>query len=331
MRIVNVANGTRLPDIWTDEFVDALRGLGTVELVEWGGPRGDDEVAATVRRADVAIVGWDARMLPSSLAEDPGSLRYVCCYSGTIRASVPRELVAAGIAVSNWGDHPAPGVAEGAMTLLLAMLHELPQVLRIQREAGFGIDISRQGTLRDLAVGIYGCGVIGHRFIDLLAPFGARVMAFDPYSTDLPPEAVRAESLAELCAWSEALVIHAGWSEETDRSLTAEHLARLPDHGIVINTARGGIVDQEALFAEVESGRLRAGLDVLEPDQLAADHAVRQCDELLYKSHLITNAEWPHRAGPTDMQRRMLAQLARFASRQPLEHLFDLDRCDRST
>jgi len=331
MRIVNIANGTRLPEIWTDEFIERLRQVGELELVEWGTQLSDEEAAAVVREADIAIVGWEARTLPGLLAEEPGSLRYICCYSGTVRAFVPRELVAAGIPVSNWGDLPAHGVAEGAMTLLLATLHELPQAIDVQRGGGYGIDLRRQGSLRDLAVGVYGCGVIGRTFLDMLAPFEPRIMVFDPYVAELPADVQRATSLAELCDWSEALVVHAGWSDETDRSVTADHLARLPDDGLVINTARGGIIDQDALFAEVRSGRLRAGLDVLEPEELAADHPIRADDGFLCTYHLITNTEWPVRAGLDPKQVRVLEQLERFSAGETPRYLFDLDRYDRST
>ena len=103
----------------------------------------------------------------------------------------------------------------------------------------------------------------------------------------------RSDSLEALVAASEVLVIHAGLSDETRGAVGAGQLATLPDGGVVINTARGAILDQEALFAELASGRLRAGLDVLEPDTLAPQHPMLARDNCLLTYHQLDTLQWP--------------------------------------
>lgn len=335
MRIVHVSGGARMPEIWTDEFIAALRQRGELTLHEKTGPLSPEAAAELVRPHEVAIVGWDAHGLSPLLADDPGALKYVCSYSGTIRLSVPRELVAAGVAVSNWGDLPAFGIAESAMTLLLTAVHDMATIRRAQEHGRWGYQSTTAGTLNELAVGIYGLGVIGRRFVEMLRPFGAHMQAFDPYVTDLPDGVERAGSLDDLCDWAEALVIHAGLSDETTGAIGADQLARLPDGGVVVNTARGAIIDQDALFAELESGRLRAGLDVLEPDGvLPSDHPLRTADNVTFTFHQLTNEggdSWPPRSGLTRMQRQVIAQLDQYAAGEDPSFLFDLDRYDRST
>ena len=323
--------------VWSEAFTDSLRSLGALTLHDAAGELDDDEAAEIIRAHRVAIVGWDARPLPASLATDPGELAYVCCYSGTIRSFVPREIVAAGIPVSNWGDLPASGVAESAMTLLLTCVHDMPVIRRAQVEGAWTFDRSRTGTLNGLAVGILGMGVIGRRFVDMLRPFGARMLAFDPYVSDFPADVEAVGSLAELCERSEALVVHAGLSDETSAMVQADHFALLPDGGIVVNTARGAILDQEALFAELSTGRLRAGLDVLEregPDHFPADHPLRQAENVTFTFHQLSDEggdAWPPRPGLTPMQQRVIDQIGRFGAGQPPHWVFDLDRYDRST
>lgn len=332
--IVHVARGPRFDKVWTPAFMAALETVGPVTYHEQGKDLDDAEAAGLIRPHDVVIVGWDSRVLPVELADAPGSVRYICSYSGTIRHSVPREVVAAGIAVSNWGDLPAPGIAESAMTLLLTCVHDMARIRRAQEAGEGGYDASRAGTLNGLAVGIYGLGVIGRRFVEMLQPFGARIRAYDPYVADLPVGVERAESLDELCGWADALVIHAGLSGETAGSVGAAQLARLPDAGIVINTARGAIIDQAALFAEIASGRLRAGLDVLDPDRLDADEPLRQSENAYFTFHALTDESgdaWPNRTGLTRMQQRCVDQIAAFAAGGEPEFLFDVDRYDRST
>ena len=332
--IVHLARGPRFDKVWTPAFIDALEAIGPLTFHERGKDLDDEAAAELIRPHDVAIAGWDARLLPVDLAADPGALRYVCSYSGTIRHSVPRELVEAGIPVSNWGDLPAPGIAESAMTLLLTCVHDMARIRRAQESGEWGYDASRAGTLNGLAVGIYGLGVIGRRFVEMLRPFGARIRAFDPYVAELPDGVGRADSLDELCDWSEALVIHAGLSAETHGAVGAPQLARLPDGGVVVNTARGAIIDQAALFAEVANGRLRAGLDVLDPDRLDADEPLRQSENAYFTFHALTDEggdAWPVRPGLTRMQQRCVEQVATFAAGGTPEFLFDVDRYDRST
>lgn len=332
--IVHLARGPRFDKVWTPAFIDALQEIGPVTFHEHGKELDDEQAAELIRPHDAAIVGWDARVLPVELAARPGALRYICSYSGTIRHSVPRELVEAGIPVSNWGDLPAPGIAESAMTLLLTCVHDMARIRRAQEAGDGGYDASRAGTLNGLAVGIYGLGVIGHRFVEMLRPFGARIRTFDPYVAALPAGVERADSLDDLCDWAEALVIHAGLSAETQGSVGPGQLARLPDGGIVVNTARGAIVDQAALFAEIAAGRLRAGLDVLDPDRLDADEPLRQSENLYFTFHALTDEggdAWPPRSGLTRMQQRCVDQIATFAAGGTPDFLFDVDRYDRST
>lgn len=333
MRMVAISAGRRLQSgVWSDEWLAALRALGELTFVDDDGTLTEDDVAALYRVHDVAIVGWTERAIPESLATDPGALRYVCCYSGSIRGVVPRPLVASGMTVSNWGDLPAAGVAEGAMTLLLASAHLLPLAFSAQRAGAWGFDRAVGTGLEGLAVGVYGCGVVGARFIEMLRPFGARVRVFDPYVADLPAGVDRADTLDDLCAWSEALVIHAGLSEETERSVGAPQLACLRDNAIVVNTARGAIVDQDALVAELVSGRLRAGLDVLDPDLvLAAAHPLRRLDNVILTFHQVAGGDWPPRPGLRPMQQRAIEQLERFVRGETPWWTFDEERYDRST
>ncbi len=332
--IVHLARGPRFDKVWTPAFIEAVQAIGPLTLHEHGTELSDEAAAELIRSHSVAITGWDARLLPVDLAADPGGLRYVCSYSGTIRHCVPRELVEAGIPISNWGDLPAPGIAESAMTLLLTCVHDMVRIRRAQEAGDWGYDASRAGTLHGLAVGIYGLGVIGRRFVELLRPFGARIRAFDPYVTTLPDAVERADSLDDLCEWSEALVIHAGLSAETQQSIGRTQLARLPDGGIVVNTARGAIIDQAALFAEAASGRLRVGLDVLDPDRLDATEPLRQSENAYFTFHALTDEggdAWPTRPGLTRMQQRCVDQIATFAAGGTPDFLFDVDRYDRST
>lgn len=152
---------------------------------------------------------------------------------------------------------------------------------------------------------------------------------FDPFVTDFPDYVTPVSGLEELFRQSEAVSIHAGLTAATRGTVTAGLLALLPRHGILINTARGDIVDQDALFRELESGRLRAGLDVLAgPDRLPSGHPARQWQNLIWTCHDIER-DWHTDGEPPKKLHAMheicLDNLRRFRDGQPLR--FTMDRC----
>jgi len=335
LNMVHISRQGPDPKIFTPAFVRALEALGELSFVNNGDELPDARKAEILRAADVALTGWCSSPLPESLATDRGRLKYVCNVTGEMKAWVPPALVASGLPVTNWGDAPAFSIAEGAMTLLLAVLKDLhDQILAIRGGQWYLDPEEFGGTLYEADLGIYGCGAIGCKFVEMVRPFGAVIRVFDPYCAELPEGCLRTDSLRTLFASSQIVVIHAGLTDETRHSVTAELLALLPRHGVVINTARGGIVDQDALFAELRSGRLRAGLDVLEPDALPEDHEARQWSNCLLTAHHI-GGDWPTHGKPPEklqpMHRVCLDNLKRFAQGGPLRFGMDPTRFGRST
>jgi phosphoglycerate dehydrogenase-like enzyme len=333
-KLIHLAASKAHPDIWTQPFRDALCAFSDLTVIEEADQIPLHERAALIREHHIALTSWGASVLPAELAVNRGHLEYICHLTGTLRQYVPLELIDAGLPVTNWGDAPAKPLAEGAMTLLLATLKDMHR--RVQHVHHGGWAPPRRGmsdTLHGLNIGVYGFGLIGRAFVDLLRPFGAVVRIYDPYVTEVPPDCVLVESLDALFEHSGAIVIHAGLTEATRGSVTAALLAKLPDGGILINTARGAIIDQDALFRELECGRLRAGLDVLEPDSLPPAHPARTWENVIFSAHTIA-LEWTH----TGMHQQLspihhiaLKNIQRHLDGAPLEFLLDRERYLLST
>ncbi len=333
LQLTHLAATTPDPRLWLPEFTRRLSGLGELRICPDTAAWTEGEVLDALRHADVVLTGWNSRALPVALAGARGRLRYICHLTGTMRAIIPRELVAAGIPVTNWGDAPADGVAEAALALLLGCLKVLPAHGATRRAGGWHPpELAQSGTLRGLRIGLYGYGVVGRRFHALLRPFQPVVSVYDPLAAALPDDARPVGSLLALFAGSDAVALHAALTPETRGSVRAEHLAALRDHGILINTARGDLLDQTALFAELERGRLRAGLDVLaKPEMLAADHPARHWTNLILTGHKLWTENWPDpgRLGPLHVT--ALDNLARFARGEDLRFRIDERRYDLST
>lgn len=336
MKLLHLAAQGASRDIWLEPFCAGLRELGELEIIENSAERSADELAALIRACDILLTSWGAAPVPASLAADSGRLKYICHVTGTVRGCIPLEVIDAGIPVTNWGDAPALDIAEGALALMLAAMKDLRSHTARLAAGGWreGTGDLPAGRLRGTPVGIYGCGAIGRVFVELVRPLRPVISIFDPYIAELPAGCARVDSLDELFSQSRIVVIHAGLSDETRGSVTAEHLALLADDSIVVNTARGAIIDHKALFAELASGRLRAGLDVTDPEPLPPEHPARQYTNCVITPH-YAYAPWKLLAGEEPQMERLhevcLENVARFARGESLEFVMDRERYLRST
>ena len=313
------------------QAVGDLPGLELNEVRDWEA-MGTEALVELIGAYDILLASR-APAIPDELAERPGRLKYICYLHGTMRKVIRLPIIRSDIQVTNWGDRSARGLAEGSLTLLLAVLKDLPRrILAVRRGKGTGIR-SVGGGLADTRVGVYGCGYGGREFVRLLAPFGSPIRIYDPYLEEILEGCRRVTTLRDLFTDSHAVVIHAGLTEETKGSVTRELLALLPDQGIIINTARGAILDQEALFDELRSGRLRAGVDVLWPDELPPDHEARQWPNLIWTCHHFGGAPWPDTPSPNPelRYRPFLENIRAFVDGLPLKFLVDEERYSRMT
>jgi len=317
-------------------FVGEVRKLGEYSDITREPGMSDHETAEIIRGYDVLLTMWGSPKIPSELADNPGRLSYILNITGEMRRWIGAEFARCpDIVITNWGDAMATGIAEGAMTLLLATLKNIPLHIR-NAEAGSekSPDVSRQGTLEKADVGIYGLGFIGRRFVEMLVPFGPVIRAYDPYLAKFPENVIRCGTLEELFSSSQIVVIHAGLTDETRGSVNGKLLAMLPDGGILINTARSGIVDFAALEKELVSGRLRAGLDVAPPNDILPppDNPIRGLDNVILTAHSIYVGGWVNSGARLSKQEEIaLENLRRFRDGEPLLFIMDEKRYQLST
>ncbi len=320
-------------------FIDALKELGELTLIPDASEIPSDKRAEMIRQNDIVFTMWQAMPIPDEIADNPGRLKYMCNITGELKKYISMKLIESGIPVTNWGDAPANSVAESAVCLLLAVIKDLHLKIMNVRNDKWGLDDNQltSGTLEGLNLGLYGFGVIGRRFAEMVNVFGAEQYVFDPYVKELPSYCTRVDTLRELFEKSEAVAIHAGQSDETRNSVNAELLALLPDNGIIINTARGDIIDQDALFVELETGRLRAGLDVLAvdgglKDRLPEGHPARKWENLILTCHKNSKIWWPEKPGELKKhEKKCIENIKRFVNGEPLKYIMDKVRYERST
>ncbi len=189
-----------------------------------------------------------------------------------------------GVLLSNARGAHGGATAELAATGLLALYREVPQFLANQ--AAHRWDQHPTGTLDGKRVLVLGAGDLGQSLRSQLEPFGATVTLAGRSARD----GIR--SFAEvpgLLGEQDAVVIMVPYNEQTHHLVDAAFLARMPDQAVVVNVARGPVVDTDALLAELTAGRLRAVLDVTDPEPLPADHPLWDAPGLLIFPHVGGN------------------------------------------
>ena len=155
----------------------------------------------------------------------------------------------------------AAAVAEHALALLLACAKSIVKLDARMRAGHWDKATHKSVELEGRTVGIIGLGAIGLRFARMADAMGMRVLGFDPYAQDLPPYVQRV-ALDALWRESDAISLHCPLGAENARLLNAETLARCKRGVIIVNTARGGLIDEAALLEAVRSGQVAAaGLD----------------------------------------------------------------------
>ena len=154
--------------------------------------------------------------------------------------------------------------AEHTFALLLCLVRRIPAAFEGVKQYEWRRDLYRGSELSGKALGIVGCGRLGSMVARYGAAFGMRILVYDPYQLRLPEGAVACPTLAELLAKSDVISLHVPLNPETEGMLSAEQFSQFRPGAILINTARGAVLNETALLRSLESGRLAgAALDVI--------------------------------------------------------------------
>lgn len=195
-----------------------------------------------------------------------------------------------GIAVVNVPTYGESTVAEYTFTLLLALLRKLPASLGFLQQE-FEVSSLMGHDLHGKTIGVVGTGHIGQHVITIAKGFAMHVVAYDPFAKEALAKELGFEyvSLEDLLKTSDVVTLHAPYTPDTKHILTGERLACMKPEAVLINTARGELVDTQALVDALESKRIAgAALDVLEGEQLFKTHQ---------EVSLLRGGRWPESAG----------------------------------
>lgn len=247
--------------------------------------------------------------LPELFKQLPG-LRLIQSFSAGVDSIMP--VVPSGVVLCNaYGVHEI-SVSEWVVAAILAMERRLPEYVDLQHHAAWKRDAADSvSDLEGKCVVVVGYGAIGRAAAARLAPFGARVVGVARHPRD---DAQSTDALPRLLPEADIVVNLLPLTPQTEKFMDAPFLAQMKAGALLVNAGRGRTVDTDALLEALNAGRIRAALDVTDPEPLPADHRLWRAPNLLITPHIAgTVARWERRA-----YRFAGEQLRRLTSGEPL-------------
>jgi len=253
----------------------------------------EDTAVKLMKDVDGCLTGWGTPVFSDSFLEAAPNLKIIAHSAGSIKkmlAGVKDSIIDKDIVVTNAVASLGMAVAEFTLGMMLMTM----------KRAWWFADLARQGKWKEYeehkkvkepykaVIGIIAASNVGQHLIKLLNPFDVTILIYDPYlSANRAAElGVKRVSLDELMQSSDVISIHAPATAQTENMINKNNLKLMKDGAILINTARGSIIEENDLIKELETGRVTACLDVTDPEPPAVDSPLRKLPNVILTPHI---------------------------------------------
>lgn len=275
-------------ELFSDEDWARLAGLGDVRATESEKPIPPADAVEVLRDCDVAVGSWETPHPDAEVTPGCPNLRMWEHVAGSVRHFFGAHLAGRDLTIGSCAPAIAESVAEMSVGEIILGLKRVFENSAANR-SGAAKRPANWRTLASSTVGVVAASWVGRHVMRMLAPFGPRVLLYDPFVT---PERARelgaelAADLVELCRRSDAVTLHTPKIPATRKIIGAKELRAMKDDCVFVNTARGACVDESALVEELSKGRLFAFLDVTDPEPAADGSPLRKLANVVLTSHM---------------------------------------------
>lgn len=316
--LVALGNGDVKDTFIPQDVAEKLESLGTVVWNTGKDHYKGEELGKMLSGVDVCVTGWSDACFDENVLKSADSLKLVAHTGGSVATIVSEAFYDRGLKVVSGNWLYAESVAEGVIAYILCSLRELPYYTNEVQARRWRSERSYNEGLLDQSVGLVGFGMVARYLARMLEPFRVSIRAYDPFVSDdvLASYGVRRASLEDVVSQSKIISIHAARTPGTYHLISGELLKTIKDGALLVNTARGNIIDEDALAKELSTGRIKAVLDVFEEEPLPADSKLRGLPNVI----LI-----PHMAGPTVDRRKyvtlaLIEEIENYINGKPLKY-----------
>lgn len=283
----------------------------------------EDEIAATAKDADAIL--FTSTKFTNSLFDKLPNLKIIS-RSGIGIDTVDMDAATAhGVIVCNSASYGTYDVAEHTVALMLSLVHSIPRYdHNVKAENDWGSsDIPPAHRLSDRKLGVIGFGKISRWVCTMMKGFGMETFVYDPYiNLDIARElGVKSVTLDELIETADIISVNAPLTKDTYHLIDAEKIAKMKDDVLIINTSRGPLIDEKALIAALESGKIAgAALDVFENEPFEADSKFRTLNNVILTPHIA----WRSHEAMRDLKLEVTGNIIDYFDGKPLKNQLNL-------
>ena len=326
--LVSIPDGEVRDSFFSEEQRVRLERLGCVEWNANAEQYAEEELAEKLRGVDICISGWGNTPFHEKTLKYADKLKLIAHIGGSVRPMVGDAAFERGIRVCSGNRVFAESVAEGVLAYMLCSLRRIGEYEARMAAGEWPSLIGTRGLL-GRSVGLVGYGMIAEYLVKFLKPFGCRIMVSSRHisAEELAEAGIEAAAAEEIFRTCDIVSLHSSLTARTKHSIGADLLNSMKDGALLVNTARGALIDEEALVLVLQERPVWAALDVFETEPLPMDSPLRECERVLLM---------PHAAGPTADRRyvvtsHVLDDIGRFLNGEPLDCEIDFARAGTMT
>ncbi|MCD6231533.1 hydroxyacid dehydrogenase [Candidatus Aerophobetes bacterium] len=250
----------------------------------------EESTKKVIKGAEGCISGWGTPRLTKEILDEAPNLKIIAHSAGSIKGIVSEEVWRRKITVTSAASALGIGVAEFTLGIMLTTMKRVWWFNELTHKGFWREDkeVKRVKEPYKLVVGVIGAGNVGRNFIRLLKSLEVKILLYDPYCSEEETKklGVKKVSLEDLMKVSDVVSLHAPNISSNYHMINRDNLKLLKDGAIFINTARGSLVDEEALIEELKKGRITACLDVTDPEPPGKDSFLRRLPNVILTPHI---------------------------------------------
>lgn len=267
-----------------DQAVNMLRDFDVVYAGRQ--PTENELVTLCERHNPVAILVRYGRITARIMDAAP-ALQVISKHGSGIDVIDQPAAAARNIAVRSAPGANAAAVAEHTWALILACAKSVVTLDKRLRDGHWDKATHKSIELEGMTLGLIGLGAIGSRVANVGLAFGMQVVAYDPYAKTMPSGCDRANTLADLLSRADVISLHCPLTDDNRGMINADTLAHCKPNAILVNTARGGLINDDALLRALKDGTLHsAALDSFTSEPLTAPHSWQTVDNVIISPHI---------------------------------------------
>ena len=316
MKIAVIMNAGTRNMVFNEKCLNRLAQSGEVVINDGG--TDFDSVKPLIESADAIVTSWGNSPIDEKALELCPNLKILLHAAGSVKPVVSDALWGKGVRVTSCAGVLSMGVSETALGFTIAASKNFFNLNDSLHEGNWAEGKENIRELYDLTVGVIGAGWAGRHYIELMQAFDVDILLYDPFVSEEKAESmgVKKASLEDVLRNSDIISIHAPEIPSTRHMFNAETLAMMKKDAVLINTARGSIIDEKALYEHMKAGNLRyACIDVFDPEPPLAENPLRTLKNVIMTPHLAGLAN----NGKLRIGAHVVEELLKFISGERLE------------